>query len=113
MTATRDRFRYRLSDSQIRSLSLAWAGIATANHYGADLPKTLSWDYLSKVNTALLADLSLIAALAMDGFLECFFFSHLMLARELDDFRALVKIWRKVNVEGDLLGDVYMACLHT
>jgi len=110
--ATRDRFRYRLSDSEIRNLALAWAGVASANAHKANLPRTLRWDYLERAKKRELQALSCLAAITWDILEELCFFAHLMLAREPEDFNWLVKTWRRVDVEGDVLGDVYMALIH-
>lgn len=112
VSATRDRFRYRLSDNEIRNLSLAWAGVACANAHKVNLPRTLRWDYLERAKTRELQALSYLAAITWDILEELCFFAHLILAREPDDFSWLVKTWRRVDIEGDVLGDVYMAFIH-
>jgi hypothetical protein len=117
--ATTSHYRYRLSTNQITSLCLAWGLIWQLNIRESEhLPPGLKWDHLRQIAAgekptddamfwALVLDMK-VGVIASGGFV-----SHIGLARKPEDFGVLIDIWSKLpDVEGDPLGDVYMAAIH-
>jgi hypothetical protein len=117
--ATTNHYRYRLSTNQITSLCLAWAVIWLLNIKESEhLPRELKWDYLRQIAAGEKpTDDAMFWAMAVDAKADVIsvggLASHIGLARKPEDFGVLVDIWSKLPaVEGDPLGDVYMAAIH-
>lgn len=117
--ATFDRYRYQLTDAQLRTLCVAWAAIWGLNTTNAmPCPEALTWQGLREVAAgkrdtddiilwAFMVDMR--AGVIPSGGVV----SHIGLARTRADIGALTDIWSKLPpYTGDGIGDVYMASLH-